>query len=190
MFVRVQAGFLALLTYLLLSHVHTHIQALVAEANARLQSTKQKPQESRIAALQRAAVSPAATASTMLATERKPVAITLVAPQKPLAPALEPEQVALPKPEPRPWFCCPSWFRGPLPTPEAPLLTEVEEVQPVPEAPLPTKVEEVQPEWIIKMNSSKDSERRKVIHFSDTGGQPVFEALHAVFQSPTGSVFV
>ena len=48
-------------------------------------------------------------------------------------------------------------------------------------------IEEVRPEWIMKMQSSESAERRKVIHFSDTGGQPVFEDMHSVFQTPFGS---
>ena len=176
---------------------HIHAQAVVAEANARLQGTKQKPQESRIAALQRATVLPTA-AGTVSATEHEPVANRLVATQKPLAPALDSEQVAPPAPEaplhtkveegqPAPRAPFSTEVEAIQPAPEVPLPIEVEEVKPAPEAPLATKVEEVQPEWIMKMRASKDCERRKVIHFSDTGGQPVFEALHAVFQSPVGS---
>ena len=180
---------------------HIHAQAVVAEANARLQGTKQKPQESRIAALQRATVLPTA-AGTVSATEHEPVANRFVATQKPLAPALDSEQVApAPAPEaplhteveevqPAPRAPFSTEVEAIQPAPEVPLPIEVEEVKPAPEAPLATKVEEVQPEWIMKMRASKDCERRKVIHFSDTGGQPVFEALHAVFQSPVGSALV
>ena len=177
---------------------HIHAQAVVAEANARLQGTKQKPQESRIAALQRATVLPTA-AGTVSATEHEPVANRLLAAQKLLAPDLDSEQVApAPAPEaplhteveevqPAPRAPFSTEVEAIQPAPEVPLPIEVEEVKPAPEAPLATKVEEVQPEWIMKMRASKDCERRKVIHFSDTGGQPVFEALHAVFQSPVGS---
>ena len=68
--------------------------------------------------------------------------------------------------------------KTPDPAPASPPTSAEDAPAPEPQAPATEK--QILPEWVVKLEHSGPGDRRKVIHFSDTGGQPIFEDLHAV----------
>ena len=133
-------------------------QAVVAEAGALLLEAPQEKPVSRLEALQRAVEPPLSSRGSATASEALPPSRDLAAPRTP-APVVEERKT-------------------PAPAPASPP-TSAEDT-PAPEPRPPAIKEQILPEWVIKLQHSGRGDRRKVIHFSDTGGQPIFEDLHAV----------
>ena len=136
-------------------------QAVVAEASALLREDPQEKPTSRLEALQRA-VEPPLSSRGLPASATAPEALS---PSRDWAAPRTPAPVV-------------DELKMPAPAPASPP-TSAEDA-PAPEPQAPANEEQILPEWVVKLEHSGRGDRRKVIHFSDTGGQPIFEDLHAV----------